>query len=47
MLGQRGGSCRENKGFHQALRLFEELRLKVAGQALGIVKVLSTVRSPA
>jgi alkylation response protein AidB-like acyl-CoA dehydrogenase len=28
----------ENKGFHQALRLFEELRLKVAGQALGIAQ---------
>jgi alkylation response protein AidB-like acyl-CoA dehydrogenase len=28
----------ENKGFHQTLRLFEELRLKVAGQALGIAQ---------
>ena len=28
----------ENKGFRQALRLFEELRLKVAGQALGIAQ---------
>ena len=28
----------ENKGFHQALRLFEELRLKVASQALGIAQ---------
>jgi alkylation response protein AidB-like acyl-CoA dehydrogenase len=28
----------ENKGFHQALRLFEELRLETAGQALGIAQ---------
>jgi alkylation response protein AidB-like acyl-CoA dehydrogenase len=29
---------KENEGFHQALRLFTELRIKVAGQALGIAQ---------